>query len=53
MALIKIRKQREEMKMADELTKILPPDFDISAVNSLFSTPASHATPPGAPATAA
>jgi hypothetical protein len=53
MALAKIRKQREEMKMADELTKILPPDFDISAVNSLFSTPARQATPPGSPAFAA
>jgi hypothetical protein len=47
-ALAKIRKQREEMKMADELTKILPPDFDISAVNSLFSTSAPQAIAPAA-----
>jgi hypothetical protein len=47
MALAKIRKQREEMKMADELTKILPPDFDPAALNSLFSATAPNATPPG------
>jgi hypothetical protein len=42
-----LRKQREEMKMADELTKILPPDFDPAALNSLFSATAPNATPPG------
>jgi hypothetical protein len=47
MAVANLRKQREEMKMADELVKILPPDFDISAVQSLFSTAAPNATPPG------
>jgi hypothetical protein len=42
------RKQREEMKLANELTKILPPDFDIAAVNSLFSTSAHQPIAPAA-----
>jgi hypothetical protein len=47
MDLTNLRKQREEMKMADELRKILPPDFDPSTLNSLFSTAAPRATPLG------
>jgi hypothetical protein len=42
-----LRKQREEMKVANDLAKILPPDFDPSALNSLFAAAAPHLTPPG------
>ena len=41
MAIANLKKQRLELKFGHELADSLPPDFDISALNSLFSTPPS------------
>src|SRR5581483_5956021 len=39
-ATAKMRKQREEIKLANEIAEILPPDFDLSDLNSAsFSAP--------------
>ncbi|HEX7361980.1 MAG TPA: hypothetical protein VF283_15935 [Bryobacteraceae bacterium] len=38
-ATAKLRKQREEMKLGDALAKMLPPDFDLSSLDQLFSAP--------------
>ncbi|MGH9654331.1 MAG: hypothetical protein ACRD6B_12810 [Bryobacteraceae bacterium] len=40
MATAKLRKQREEMKLGDALAKMLPPDFDLSSLNQVFSAAA-------------
>ncbi|MGH9655541.1 MAG: hypothetical protein ACRD6B_19020 [Bryobacteraceae bacterium] len=44
-ATAKLRKQREEMKLGDDLAKMLPPDFDLSSLDQAFSA-AAHATSP-------
>ncbi|MGH9621454.1 MAG: hypothetical protein ACRD45_17335 [Bryobacteraceae bacterium] len=35
-----LRKQREEMKLGDAIAKMLPPDFDLSSLNQVFSAAA-------------
>ncbi len=45
-ALANVRKQREEMKLADDLAKMIPPGFDISSLNQAFSAAAPHLAPP-------
>ncbi len=35
-----LRKQREEMKLGDDISKMLPPDFDLSSLNQVFSAAA-------------
>ncbi|HEX7363050.1 MAG TPA: hypothetical protein VF283_21385 [Bryobacteraceae bacterium] len=37
-----LRKQREEMKLGDAVAKILPPDFDISSLDQIFSAASTH-----------
>ncbi|HEX7359906.1 MAG TPA: hypothetical protein VF283_05395, partial [Bryobacteraceae bacterium] len=41
-ATAKMRKQREEMKLGDAIAKMLPPDFDISSVDQIFSAAPTH-----------
>ncbi len=45
-AIANVRKQREEMKLANDLAELLPPDFDISSLNQAFSAAAPHLAPP-------
>src|SRR5581483_299071 len=46
LATANFRKQREEIKLAGALAKILPPDFSISSLDPSCSAAAPHATPP-------
>ena len=39
-ATAKMRKQREEMKLGDEIAKMLPPDFDLSSLDQALSAAA-------------
>ena len=47
MSIATMRKQREEMKLGDEIARMLPPDFTLADLNAAFSAAAPHATPPG------
>jgi len=45
LATANLRKQREQMKLGNDIAKILPPDFDFSSLEAL-SAPAPHSPPP-------
>jgi hypothetical protein len=40
MSIANMRKQREEMKLGDEIARMLPPDFTLSDLNAAFSAAA-------------
>ncbi|MGH9654236.1 MAG: hypothetical protein ACRD6B_12335 [Bryobacteraceae bacterium] len=42
MATANMRKQREEMKLGDAIAKMLPPDFDLSSLDQVFSAATTH-----------
>ena len=44
MATANLRKQREELKLASDLAKLLPPDFDPAALDQAFSAAVPHPT---------
>ena len=45
MSIANMRKQREEMKLGSDLADMLPPDFDISELNSVLAAAAPGAIP--------